>query len=42
MQLKLTDIPEEIIIEYKLHEMATTDMFIVKFEKECMAYLKRE
>ena len=28
MRLKLTDIPEEIIIEYKLHEIATEDGYV--------------
>ncbi len=34
MRLKLKDIPERIIIEYKMHE--------VRFKKECAAYLRRE
>ncbi len=28
MQLKLNDIPEEIIIEYKLHEIETEDGYV--------------
>jgi hypothetical protein len=43
MQLKLNDIQEEIIIEYKLREIATEDGYVYcKFKKECTAYLKRE
>jgi hypothetical protein len=40
---KLNDIPEEIIIEYKLREIAKEGgYFIAKFKKECMTYLKWE
>jgi hypothetical protein len=28
MRLKLSDIPEEILIEYKLHEIATSDGYV--------------
>ncbi len=28
MRLKLTDIPEEIIIEYKLHDIVTDEGFV--------------
>jgi hypothetical protein len=43
MQLKLNDIPEEIIIKYKLREIATEDRFVYcKSKKECTAYLKQE
>jgi hypothetical protein len=35
MRLKLNDIPEKIIIEYKLHEIATEDgYFYFKIQKE--------
>ncbi len=42
MRLKLNVIPEDIIIEYKLCEIATEDGSIAKFKKECTAYLEQE
>ncbi len=43
MRLKLNDIPEEIISEYKLCETATEDGYMYcKIIKECTTYLKRE
>jgi hypothetical protein len=39
MQLKITDIPEEIIEQYKLKDIETSDGFIYcEIKKECTAY----
>ncbi len=40
MHLKLADIPEEIIEEYKLREIVTDDSYAI--EKGCMAYHKQD
>jgi hypothetical protein len=41
MCLKLADIQEEIIEEYKLHEIVTDDSYVYcKIRKGCMAYHK--
>ena len=40
MRLKLTDIPEEIIVEYNLREIATDDGFVY-CKKGCTVYPKR-
>jgi hypothetical protein len=43
MRLKLSNIPKEILIKYKLREIATLDGYVYcKSERECMAYLKQE
>ncbi len=43
MRLKLTDIPEEIIIKYKLHKIATDDGYVYcEILKECTDSLKWE
>jgi hypothetical protein len=44
MRLKITDIPEEIIEQYKLKSSVTPDgyVYILKSQEECTAYLKRE
>ena len=42
MRLKMTDIPDEIIKEYKLDQKVTTDGYIyTEIQRACMAYLKQ-
>jgi hypothetical protein len=43
MRLKMQDIPDEIIKEYKLDQKVTTDGYISrKSKRACTAYLKQE
>jgi hypothetical protein len=42
MRLKITDIPEEIIREYGLQALATSDGYVdCEIQKECTVYLKQ-